>query len=131
MADRLKSLEQATAYQGNIIQHSNVSKSLKSGRFRGAEAQVIRNIPWPHKLCYVGAARKTVTYDDITPLQFTVGFLKSVQLEHSQDTREAMLDYFIKLALGWYRRWVEYRSWGERSHLFNTQTRTSGLVPEW
>lgn len=97
VADRLRDLEQATAYKGNL-QYTNNSKPIKSGRFRGAEAQVTKNVPWPHELCFVGAARKTVNYDDLTPLQFTVGFLKSVQLEKSQSTRDAMIDYFLKLA---------------------------------
>ena len=106
VADRLKGLQQAAAYQGNFNTPSNVGKVIKSGRFRGAEAHVIKNIPWPHELCFVGAARKTVSYDEITPLQFAVGFLKSVQLEQSPEVREAMLDYYIKLAqdgidVGW------------------------------
>lgn len=105
VAERLKGLEHATAYQGNFASiHSG--KTIKSGRFRGAEAQVTRNIPWPHELCFVGAARKTVTYDDITPLQFAVGFMKAVQLERASETRDAMIDYYIKLAqdgidVGW------------------------------
>ena len=93
VAARLRDLQQSQQYTGN----TNSNSKIKSGRFRGVEAPVLKHVTWPQELVYVGASRHTVAYDDLTPEQFTVGFLKSVQLEKSQETRDRMIEYVIKL----------------------------------
>ena len=46
----------------------------------------------------MGAARKTVQYDELSPLQFVIGFLKSVQFEPSPVVRDCMIEYLVKLS---------------------------------
>ena len=95
VASRLKDLEAANVYTGNIASHvKNVSKS---GRFRNNEAHSVKYVPWPHEFIYVGAARKHVAYDQLTVPQFTLGFLKILHRETSTEVKDAMLNYLMNL----------------------------------
>ena len=94
VAARIQELEHNTGQPGNCFN----TKALKSGRFWGADGPVVKNVLWPQELCFVGAARKTVSYDELSPLQFVVGFLKSIQVESSTTIKEHMIDYMVKLA---------------------------------
>ena len=98
VAARVKELQEASKCKGNIVSFTpGPSTKLKSGRFRGSEALVTKQILWPQELCYNGPARKLVSYDDLSPQQFVVGYLRSFQLEKSPAIKEAMMEYVIKL----------------------------------
>ena len=90
VAARLRTLDEANTYSGK-------SANLKSGRFRSFDTQVQHYVQWPHEHVYVGAARKTVAYDELTPQQFTLGFIKIIMRQNSNDKQTAMLTYLSKL----------------------------------
>ena len=72
------------------------SKPIKSGRNRGPETSAKHHVTWPHELVYVGASRTTADYDNLTPVQFITGFLRSLQLAPPND-RDHILSYGIDL----------------------------------
>lgn len=89
--ERIQSLEQPMpGYTGG-------KTTLKSGRFRTAEAHTQKLIPWPHEFSYTGPMRKTVAYDELEPLQFVIGFCRIVLQERDLVNKESMLKYLSKL----------------------------------
>ena len=70
--------------------------TLKSGRYRGADTHINHYIAWPQEFVYVGPARKTVSYDELTSEQFTLGYLRILQ-KQNPDIKERMLDHLTKL----------------------------------
>lgn len=90
VAARMRALDDINTYPGKPT-------NLKSGRFRSFDTQVQHYVQWPHEHVYVGAARKTVSYDELNPQQFALGFIKIIMRQPSSDLREAMLNYLSKL----------------------------------
>jgi len=76
----------------------NLSK-LKSGRYRGIEAPIVRQVAWPQEFVYAGPNRNTVKYDELTPVQFMAGFLSTIQSQQSKLDQNRMLSYGIQLFL--------------------------------
>ena len=85
----MRMLEQNTAYQGK--------HNLKSGRFRNFDTNVQHYVQWPHELVYVGTSRRTVAYDELTPQQFMLGYIKIILKEKSASTKDMILNYLAKL----------------------------------
>ena len=54
------------------------------------------HVVWPHELVYIGASRNTAVYDQLTPVQFITGFLRSLQMAPPND-RDNLLTYGIDL----------------------------------
>ena len=70
------------------------SKKVKSGQFRvGGEVPVTRYVWWPHDLCFVGPECRRVLYDDLSPLQWVCGYLRSILKQDSQTARNNMIAY--------------------------------------
>ena len=99
-----RALEQAE--QGTAQWPGNESKKYKSGQFRvGGEIPCRKFIPWPHDLCFVGTECKRVTYDELSPLQWMCGFIRTI-LKTTPDCHLNMLTYASDLLqnaldLGW------------------------------
>ena len=83
------------------------SSRVKSGQFRvGGEVPCRRLVAWPHDLCYLGADCKRTTYDELSPIQWVTGFLRSILKNkvHSEQINMIQLgaDLFQNaLDLGW------------------------------
>ena len=54
-------------------------------------------IAWPQDHVFVGIYRRKVTYEQLTMEQFTLGFLKTVELERNQVIRANMVTYLTNL----------------------------------
>ena len=73
-------------------------KRIKSGQFRvGGEVPCRRFVWWPHDLCFLGPDCKRVVYDELTPLQWCCGFVRTILKTPSHATRHNMLVYISDL----------------------------------
>ena len=68
-------------------------KSLKSGLHRAGDNAVKVEIPWPHHHCFPSAGGNLPEYKDLSPIQFSIGFLGCIQEEKSNTVRNSMLEY--------------------------------------
>ena len=55
------------------------------------------DIPWPQDFVFVGPSRVRLSYDQLSMDQFTLGFLKIVQIEKSPIVRANMVDYLTSM----------------------------------
>ena len=71
-------------------------KKLKSGLHRHQETQVLVNVNWPHELCFI-QDKSYPTYDELSQMQFTQGFIGCILEETDVNIRQKMLEYFPQL----------------------------------
>ena len=71
-------------------------KRLKSGLVRHQENHVRVDIKWPHEFCY-SSDRTCPSYDDLTVMQFSQGFIGCILEEDSPKIRQNMLLYLQQL----------------------------------
>ena len=71
-------------------------KKLKSGLHRHQEGHVLVNVNWPHEFCF-SQDRSCPTYDDLSQMQFTQGFIGCVLEESDVNVRQNMLEYLQQL----------------------------------
>ena len=62
-----------------------------------AQKQAKPNVKWPQDMAFIGAQRKRPTYDQLTSLQWLLGFLRIRQEEQDLTVRENMIDYLTEL----------------------------------
>ena len=80
---------------------------FKSGQFRiGGEIPCRKFVIWPHDLCYVGVDCKRILYNDMSSLQWSCGFVRSVLKQPSAQVQLNMLTFAAEffqnaLDLGW------------------------------
>ena len=80
---------------------------FKRGHFRiGGKIPCRKFVIWPHDLCYVGVDCKRILYDDMSPLQWSCGFVRSVLKHSSTQAQQNMLTFAAEfyqnaLDLGW------------------------------
>ena len=70
---------------------------FKSGRFRTSESSVNNFVRWPHEMVYIGASRKRILYDELTPVQWMLGFLRCLQEQRDTATSQHMLSHGINV----------------------------------
>ena len=92
VAARIKQLDTRNTYQGN----PQVKSTLKSGRYRSADTQINHYIAWPQEHVYIGPSRKSVSYDELTSEQFTLGYIRIMQRQQPE-LQTIMLDHLAKL----------------------------------
>ena len=54
-------------------------------------------VKWPHELVLAGQTKDQVTYNQLSPIQWMVGFCRTIREESDMAVREYMLDYVINL----------------------------------
>ena len=75
-------------------QRSNLgTKSIKLGLHRAGDNSVKYETAWPHYHCFPGAGGQLPDYNELSPLQFMVGFLGCLQEETNTTVRTNMLAY--------------------------------------
>ena len=68
---------------------------FKSGRFRPGVHKVRRIVNWPQDYCTVCTGHKQPTYDDLSVLQWSQGFIQGVIEESSNTVRNTMFRHFV------------------------------------
>ena len=63
----------------------------------GGEVPCRRFVWWPHDLCFLGPDCKRVVYDELTPLQWCCGFIRTILKTSFHATRHNMLVYVSEL----------------------------------
>ena len=71
-------------------------QSMKTGCYRGRDDVVIQHVIWPQELCSSRSVGEVPDYDDLTPTEFIVGFLRTV-IQQPAETQTQMLTYGIDL----------------------------------
>ena len=71
-------------------------KRLKSGLVRHQENHVRVDINWPHEFCY-STDRSCPSYDNLTVMQFSQGFIGCILEEENSKIRQNMLMYLQQL----------------------------------
>ena len=71
-------------------------QSLKTGRYRGRDDVVLQHVVWPQELCSSRSVGDVPDYDELTPTEFIVGFLRTV-IQQPAKTQTQMLHYGIDL----------------------------------
>ena len=79
--------------QGSSRTGHSGNKPVKSGLHRSGDNNVKKEIGWPHHFCYPGSSGQLPAYQDLSPVQFMVGYLGCIQNETSNTARENMLEY--------------------------------------
>ena len=74
-------------------QRTSSGKNLKSGIHRAGDCAVKREIAWPHHHCFPGPNGQLPEYKDLSPLQFSIGFMGCLLEETSTSIRNNMLEY--------------------------------------
>ena len=89
---RYADLEEAVSggQQGNF---ENFLENLH----KHAQKQAKPKVKWPQDMAFIGAQRKRPTYDQLTSLQWLLGFLRIRQEEQDPAVRENMIDYLTEL----------------------------------
>ena len=73
-------------------QRTSTGKNLKSGIHRAGDCAVKKEIAWPHHHCFPGPNGQLPEYKDLSPLQFSIGFLGCLLEETSTSVRNNMLE---------------------------------------
>ena len=81
-------------------QRTSSGKNLKSGIHRAGDCAVKREIAWAHHHCFPGPNGQLPEYKDLSPLQFSIGFLGCLLEETSTAMRNNMIEYGRHLLQG-------------------------------
>ena len=96
--DRIQGEIQRKLHQYDNMARLDKGKStdvFKSGRFRPGVHKVRRIVSWPQDYCTVCTGHKQPTYDDLSVLQWSQGFIQGVIEESSSTVRNTMLKHFV------------------------------------
>ena len=63
----------------------------------GLLMSVSNRVKWPHKFVLSGQNKDRVSYNQLSPIRWMVGFCRTIREESNVHTRENMLDYVINL----------------------------------
>ena len=72
-------------------------KACKSGRYRTANRKAKKELDWPHHRVYKGADRKPAEYDDLSPVEFVLGYLLLTDELPRGDVFDRQLRHLIDL----------------------------------
>ena len=70
---------------------------IKSQRGGPVDVFVSKRVKWPHEYVLAGQTKDRISYNQLSPIQWMVGFCRSIREESDSKTRENMLDYCINL----------------------------------
>ena len=96
---RLVELHQHAVPQQTGNYHSSLlhqdSSNKQGGKVKGKKEKV--EVVWPQDGAFVGHQRTRLTYEQLNPSQFVLGYLRSVQEEPSTIVRSNMIEYLTDL----------------------------------
>ena len=70
---------------------------IKSQRGGSVDMFVSKRVKWPHEYVLAGQTKDRISYNQLSPIQWMVGFCRSIKDESDSKIREHMLDYCINL----------------------------------
>ena len=70
---------------------------IKSQRGGSVDVFVSKRVKWPHEYVLAGQTKDRISYNQLSPIQWMVGFCRSIKEESDSKIRENMLDYCINL----------------------------------
>jgi len=99
---RLQQLDNAQRFDSsgnNLVTSPPSNKRVKSGRDRTGNEGIAKNyVQWPQELCYIGAERRRVKYDDLTLAQWMLGFTSIITQEENPLHRANMCTYLSNIS---------------------------------
>ena len=96
--DRIQGEIQCKLHQYDNMARQDKGKStdvFQPGHFRPGVHKVKRKVNWPQDYCTVCTGHKQPTYDDLSVLQWSQGFIQGVIEEPSSTVRNIMLRHFV------------------------------------
>ena len=73
------------------------TKKIKSQRGGCVQVFVQNRVKWPHEFVLSGQNKDRLSYNQLSPIQWVVGFCQTIREESSIQHRDYMLDYLINL----------------------------------
>ena len=70
---------------------------IKSQRGGSVDVFISKRVKWPHEYVLAGQTKDRISYNQLSPIQWMVGFCRSIKEESDSKIRENMLDYCINL----------------------------------
>ena len=71
---------------------------IKSQRGCSVDVFISKRVKWPHEYVLLGQTKDWISYNQLSPIQWMVGFCRSIKDESDSKSREHMLDYCINLS---------------------------------
>ena len=74
-----------------------MQRRCKSGRYKvSVTPNITPHLRWPNESCVIGTARKRVTFDELSLVQFVIGFVNNVMDTQHVPTMKNMLTELVE-----------------------------------
>ena len=87
--------------QARLLHLADLAKAgtdkIKSQRGGSVDVFISKRVKWPHEYVLAGQTKDRISYNQLSPIQWMVGYCRSIKEESDSKIRENMLDYCINL----------------------------------
>ena len=81
----------------HLADRAKAGDKIKSQRGGSVDVFVSKRVKWPHEYVLAGQSKDRISYNQLSPIQWMVGFCRSIKEESDSKIKEHMLDYCINL----------------------------------